>query len=53
MGQSDAYYFVCPECTQRIEVNESMRAALIENGCVVCGAGLTEAAFSSSGDGGE
>jgi transcription elongation factor Elf1 len=40
--------FACPECDESISVNGSMRDALVENGCVVCGASVTNAVFSSS-----
>ncbi|MGQ3328757.1 MULTISPECIES: DUF7560 family zinc ribbon protein [Halorubrum] len=33
---------VCPECRRSIEVDDEMRATLLEAGCVVCGAPLTE-----------
>jgi hypothetical protein len=31
-----AYIFVCPGCEQDIEVNESMREAILSSGCPVC-----------------
>ena len=46
MTEAVEFEFVCPECTQAIEVNASMREALIANGCVVCGASVSESAFS-------
>jgi predicted RNA-binding Zn-ribbon protein involved in translation (DUF1610 family) len=30
------YVFVCPECGQEIEVNGSMRQAMLSSGCPVC-----------------
>lgn len=39
--------FVCPECAETLEVNEPMKELLIEKGCVVCGADVTEDAFSA------
>lgn len=30
------YVFGCPECGQEIEVDASMRAAILSNGCPVC-----------------
>lgn len=45
------YDFVCPECAQAIEVNASMRKALIDNGCVVCGAAVSKGSFSRSTNG--
>ena len=34
--------FVCPECRRSIEVDDAMRATLLETGCAVCGAPITE-----------
>lgn len=31
-----SYVFTCPDCGQRIEVNESMREAILSSGCPVC-----------------
>lgn len=30
------YVFVCPECTQSIEVNREMKRAILDGGCPVC-----------------
>ena len=49
MGEVAEYDFRCPECAESIEVNASMRDALIDNGCVVCGAAVSAAAFSPTG----
>jgi predicted RNA-binding Zn-ribbon protein involved in translation (DUF1610 family) len=38
--------FVCPECTEQIAVDESMRTALLDSGCVVCGSTIPATAFS-------
>ena len=35
------YEFVCPECTQRIEVNAPMREAILSKGCPVCSSSVT------------
>jgi len=51
MSEAVEFDFVCPECAQAIEVNASMRDALIENGCVVCGASVSGGAFSPATDG--
>jgi len=51
MAEAEEYEFVCPECAQTIEVNAAMRDALLDNGCVICGASLSPAAFSLAGDG--
>jgi len=40
------YAFVCPRCDESLEVNASMREALIERGCVVCGTAVTAEAFT-------
>lgn len=40
------YGFTCPRCEEGLVVNASMREALIEKGCVICGAAVTEADFS-------
>jgi len=34
--------FVCPECRRSIEVDDAMRGTLLETGCAVCGAPITE-----------
>lgn len=38
--------FRCAECTEVITVNLAMREALLEHGCVVCGAPVAESSFS-------
>lgn len=50
MGSDDdeLYIFRCPECGESLEVNESMRATLIEKGCVICSADVTGRAFSEA-----
>lgn len=42
MSRPQRHTFVCPECHRSIEVNGAMRATLLEAGCVVCGAPVTE-----------
>lgn len=34
--------FVCPECEQSIEINDEMKATILETGCVLCRAPITE-----------
>ncbi|AFK18191.1 MULTISPECIES: DUF7560 family zinc ribbon protein [Haloferax] len=46
MSDSADYTFVCPECAESMLVNDSMRDALLDNGCVICSASLTQDAFS-------
>lgn len=42
------YLFVCPECAESLEVNGLMKEELIEKGCVICGASVSEDAFSEA-----
>lgn len=48
MSPSEDFVFVCPACEESMEVNPSMRDALVENGCVVCGATVTTSDFTPS-----
>lgn len=41
------YLFVCPDCTQEIEVNASMREAILSSGCPVCTAAAETADFEA------
>lgn len=47
MADPASYQYDCPVCAESIAVNEAMREALIEHGCVSCGSALTDEAFSS------
>jgi predicted nucleic acid-binding Zn ribbon protein len=40
------FEYVCPVCGETLEVNGSMKAVLIEKGCVICGAAVTSDAFT-------
>jgi len=40
------YIFICADCGQEIEVNETMREAIVANGCPVCAAGVSDEEFS-------
>jgi len=42
------YEFACPECEESLEVNESMKATLIEKGCVICSSTVTAGAFDET-----
>lgn len=42
-----SYVFVCDECGQRIEVNGSMREAILSNGCPVCTTAVDQADFEA------
>ncbi len=44
--QEKEYIFVCPACDESLEVNDSMKDALIERGCVICGTTVTAEAFT-------
>jgi len=46
----EEYDFDCPECDESLSVNGSMREALLDRGCVICGAELTTSAFSPNHD---
>lgn len=46
MGDAAEFDFVCPECEHEIAVDTSIREALIANGCVLCGAAVSDRAFS-------
>ena len=48
MSDSEEFTFVCPECGESLAVNGSMKDALIDNGCVICGTDLSAGAFSRS-----
>ena len=41
------YVFDCPECGQDIEVDASMRAAILSNGCPVCTEPVATACFEA------
>lgn len=47
-SEGGEFVFVCPECEERLEVNGSMKEALVERGCVICGADLTAEAFTAA-----
>ncbi|ESS11597.1 MAG: hypothetical protein A07HR60_01654 [uncultured archaeon A07HR60] len=46
MSEAADLEFECPSCRESLDVNDSMRDALIANGCVICGAAVTKTAFS-------
>lgn len=47
MTDSEAgFVFVCSACGESLEVNASMRDALIDRGCVICGADVTAEEFT-------
>ncbi|MFB6101364.1 MAG: hypothetical protein ABEJ73_02230 [Haloplanus sp.] len=45
--------FRCPDCGESMAVNASMREALLDHGCVVCGTAVPPSAFSRSSDDGD
>ena len=40
-----SYRFACPGCKREIEVNASMREAILESGCPVCTTSVDDADF--------
>ena len=42
MTSPQTHTFVCPECRRSIEVDGEMRTTLLDVGCIVCGAPITE-----------
>ncbi len=50
-SEGDEFVFVCPACDERLEVNGSMKSALLERGCVICGASVSAEAFSPASAG--
>ena len=44
--RAEEYRFQCPHCDTSLRVNGPMKAALIERGCVICGAAVAMEAFS-------
>lgn len=44
--EGEGYAFVCPGCGEAIAVDEQMKEALVERGCVICEASVTAAAFT-------
>ncbi|MHB9288857.1 hypothetical protein ACKVMT_17655 [Halobacteriales archaeon Cl-PHB] len=47
-GPSEEFTFVCPACGESLDVNDSMRTALLDKGCVICGSSVGEEAFSKN-----
>ena len=45
MNPCKEYQFACRACDSVIAVNDSMRDALLEHGCVVCGEPVTHDTF--------
>ncbi|SEK28990.1 DUF7560 family zinc ribbon protein [Haloferax larsenii] len=48
MTDSADYTFECPDCGESMMVNASMRDALIDNGCVICGSTVSQQSFSTA-----
>ena len=46
MTGSEDYIFECAECAETIEVNEAMKVAIEDSGCVICGTVPSEDDFS-------
>ncbi|AFK18190.1 zinc ribbon domain-containing protein [Haloferax mediterranei ATCC 33500] len=45
--RADEYEFTCTQCGERFEVNDSMRDALLERGCPICGSATSENEFAT------
>lgn len=43
---TDDFEFDCPDCGECFEVNPGMRDAMLEHGCPICGADVSETAFT-------
>ncbi|WP_197431231.1 hypothetical protein [Halorubrum sp. CBA1125] len=48
MPGPQTHTFDCPECHRSIEVDDAMRATLLDVGCVVCGAPVAECDLSDA-----
>lgn len=48
MNIDEDFTFTCPECGESLLVNDSMRDALIDKGCVICGSAVSAESFSSA-----
>jgi len=48
MTNPQTHTFVCSECRQSIEVDDAIRGALLDVGCVVCGAPVSEGDIAAS-----
>lgn len=44
---TNQYMFTCPECGQEIEVNASMREAILSSGCPVCTGSVEDGCFEA------
>lgn len=45
MRHGEEQVFVCSACDEHVDVNQSMRKALVEHGCVICGAVVSDDDF--------
>ncbi|MCT9096127.1 DUF7560 family zinc ribbon protein [Haloarchaeobius sp. HME9146] len=45
MSSTGNYRFECPECAENIEVNESMKEAIVASGCIICGNPVSDGSF--------
>lgn len=48
MDSADDILFTCPSCEESINLNAEMMALILHEGCVVCGAPVSEAAFAGT-----
>ncbi len=47
-GGEDEYEFLCPDCGEGLVVNASMKDALVDRGCVICGTDVEPSNFTDA-----
>lgn len=45
-GPDDLIEFECPHCAESLAISASMREALLDRGCVICGSPVTAESFT-------
>lgn len=40
--------FCCPACAESVRVNEEMKDAMLEKGCIICGTPVTSSDFAEA-----
>lgn len=43
------FQFHCPKCDSSLKIDRETKEALVEKGCIICGASVTEEAFTETG----
>jgi len=49
--EDKAYVFLCPECDESLKINDSMKASIVDRGCVICGTSVARKAFTQNSTG--